>query len=360
MTSEFASAHVLSRHADVAAALVAPALSSAVLPRSLQGVGAPALSVFRDVLQRQLDLSDGPAHTARRAIIRTPFAASAAMKLRPFIDAWIEDRLARLPESFDLVADFASPLPLAVTLELVGVPGDRRHTVAACVNTFVSGLSSPAAAQGDARRALDVLADVMEDAIGRADLASGSVLAAVRAAGSGVLTRDDVIANAILIVAAGHHTTAHLIATACWLLLGDGGRRARLAEDDSLWGKAIEEVLRLECPVQQVRRVGRTPVVIGDHHIEAGEEVVLMIGAANRDPDVFRDPEQCLIDRAPNPHLAFGGGPHACLGAPLARLQALVTLRALQARIDVIETAPSWLASAGYRGLQRLLVRQRR
>jgi cytochrome P450 len=355
--SERQRAFLVARHADVSTCLTHPAFSSAIAPIALAGLPGAVAGVYRGVLQRQLDLLDPPRHTALRQLLLPAFGAQQLEHLHAFVKAWLAERLRGLGSRFDLIREIAEPLPLAVLDELLGLPAGRRADAQRQAAQFVGALAEPAACLGAASAALEGLQALLEEALTPSEQAGAGLLACLRAAAARGFMPADLLANTILILAAGHRTTTNLIGNATWLLLKHPEQRAAVTERDA-WPSAIEESLRCESPVQTVRRVCAAASRLGGQELRAGDVVLLVLGAANRDASVFEHADRFVALRSPNRHLAFAAGAHFCLGAQLARLQAQAVLAALFARgaLRALEPDPHWIDSRVERGVERLLV----
>jgi cytochrome P450 len=176
------------------------------------------------------------------------------------------------------------------------------------------------------------------------------------------LSRDELLATIVLLLIAGHETTANLIGNGLLALARQPGSIASWRDDPSLDRTAVEELLRHSGPVQMAERISLADVEVGDARIDAGRIVILTVAGANRDPFVFADPDRLDLARNPNPHVAFGAGAHHCLGAPLARAEARIALTTLIRRfrdLTVDTSRPRWRRSFTLRGLERLDVRTR-
>jgi hypothetical protein len=174
------------------------------------------------------------------------------------------------------------------------------------------------------------------------------------------LTEDELVATSLLLFFAGHETTVNLIGNGLHALLRHPTQRSILQSEPSLFGSAIDELLRFDSPVQRTFRVTEEAVELSGTRIERGERVMALIGAANRDPRRFSQPDVFDVRRSDaKHHLSFGGGIHYCIGAPLARLEAEIVLRTLLERfpdLHLVEEAVQWRANLIFRGLQRLVV----
>jgi cytochrome P450 len=173
------------------------------------------------------------------------------------------------------------------------------------------------------------------------------------------LSHDELISTILLLLIAGHETTANLIGNGMLALLRHPDQLARLrtADDPELDRSAVEELMRFDGPIQMVERITLEPVVIGGRDIPAGRIVVCLTAAANRDPSAFADPNRLDLGRAPNPHVGFGGGAHFCLGAALARLEGRVAIGTLARRfpnLRLLDPKPDWRPSFTIRGLRQL------
>ncbi len=316
---------------------------------------------------------DPPEHTRYRRLVSGVFTARAVEGLRPRVqeiaDELLEELAARGPQA-DVVRDYALRLPVAVIAEILGVPPHRREEL----HAFDAGLagSLEVAAPWRDVRAVDAALRGFDTWIGEHlqqlrrhpgdDLLSGLVAATDDDGdGSGAhLSERELRSTAGLLLAAGFETTVNLLGSATRLLLDDPDQLGLLRADPSLWPGAVEEALRVETPVQLTsRRALRTTRVAGCE-VRAGARVVLLLGAANRDPDVFDDPARFDVRRAnAREHVAFSGGRHFCLGAALARLEGQVGLRALFERFPDLRPAPGAQRTTTrvLRGWRRLPVR---
>ncbi|GGL94634.1 cytochrome P450 [Streptomyces fumigatiscleroticus] len=318
-------------------------------------------SVGRNMLQ-----VDPPDHTRLRSLVAREFTARRIRALRPRVQETADALLDAVAAAgrADLVAAYAFPLPLTVICELLGVPGMDRAAFRAW-STKVVALDEPEQSARAAQEMTAYLLELTEEKRRLRDADESDLLhALVRTHDEDRLAPQDLLGMAFLLLVAGHETTVNLIANAVHLLLSHPGELAALRADPGLLEGAVEETLRHESPVPAgTYRYTAEPVTLGGVRIPAGERVVLSIAAANRDPARFPDPDRFDIRRDPaatRAHLAFGHGVHHCLGAPLARLEAVTALRTLLDRFPRLEFdgdgAPQWRTSL-MRGLRRLPVR---
>ena len=351
---------VVTRHADCAAVVRDPKLGH--MPKHMLdfiGLGDweehPALRLlFTSILTL-----NPPDHTRLRRLVSTSFTARRVQRLRPAIERLVDELLDGLPEEGDFVADFAFPLPVNVIGELLGVPAEDRARFQPLIRDWTQVLdvitpevlatADPAAAQVG-----DYLSELIERRRRepREDLISA--LVAVEAEGDR-LTGDELLTMAALLFAAGFETTTNLLANGLVALLNNPGQAPVL---DAWPDAAAEELIRYDSPVQLLSRVAWEPTTIGGVDIEAGDRIVAYLGAGNRDPRQFGDPERLDLSRADNAPLSFGGGIHYCLGAPLARLEAQVAFPALLRRFPKLDLAgePQRRNSLTIRGFTRLPV----
>lgn len=344
---------VLSRYADVLAALRDHQSFSSAQGGSLGGYGLP----------RMVIVTDPPDHTLLRSLVSTAFQPRRVAALEARIRQIAGELLDAVAEngSFDLVQDLAAPLPIIVIAELLGVEPERRQDFKRWSNAFVgmgaaamtldratamTQFSSYFAAQIEARRRQR-----------RDDLISALVAAHEDRQ---ALSTQDILVFCMLLLVAGNETTTNLIANSALALDRNPEQAARLRAAPTLIPGMVEEALRYDSPVQGFFRRTTRAVEIGGATIPADARVVVLYASANRDEEQFPHADRFVIDRVPNNHAAFGYGIHFCLGAPLARLEAQIVwetllLRLPNLRLDPAAT-PVRIENFLLRGLQRLPV----
>ena len=311
-------------------------------------------------------LLDAPAHTRLRSLVNKAFTPRAVDLLTPRIRELIDELLGALTgqASFDLIEAFAVPLPVIVIAEMLGIDSADRDDFkrwsdlgAMWFNPLLTGdqraLIEEALQQRDTylRR---VIAE--RHATPRDDLISAMI--AVEEAGD-QLNDGEILTMCGLLLAAGNVTTTDLIGNGIWMLLRHPDQLQKLRDTPSLIRNAVEEILRFESPVVQTARILTEDVEIGGCPMRRGESVLALIAAANRDPEVYPEPDRFDITRSDLRHHSFGGGAHFCLGAPLARLEAQLAILAVVQRfphLRLANEALEWHARPAFRGLARLRV----
>jgi len=364
-----AGAFLLLRHADVQAVLRDPAFS--VDRRRADVIRENAERVPLDLIGeagglRSMLIMDPPDHTRVRGLASKAFTPRRVAELRPRIEAIVDELLAAAAQrgGMDAIEAFAAPLPAIVIAELLGVPAEDHRRFKQWSSELVSGLglANPAESLARVQRALVPLLDYLRGIIAarrrepRDDLISAMIAAQQE---RDALTDAELLATSNLLLVAGHETTTNLIGNGLLALLRHPDELARLRAEPALLRSAIEELLRFDSPVQATVRISAREAELGGQALRPGALVVCGIGAANRDPDAFPDPDRLDVARGENHHLSFGHGAHFCLGAPLARLEAEVAFAALLERFPKLRLATDdvrWRANPILRGLAALPV----
>jgi len=310
---------------------------------------------------------DPPDHTRLRKLVSKAFTPRAVQALTPRITELVDGMLDAAGEAgqVDLVDALAFPLPFAVIAEMLGTPPADHERIRQLTGTLVRSLepvADPAmvAAIAAADAELTTIAGEMI-AWKRANPADDLLTALVNAEDDGdVLNDDELIAQTLLLYIAGHETTVNLIAGGTLALLRHPAQLARLREEPALIGNAVEELLRYDSPVQASRRVTLEPITLGDVAIPAGAFVMASLGSANRDERFWgADAAQLRLDREnARQHVSFGAGPHHCLGASLARLEASIALGQLTSRFPglALDGDVTWNGRINLRGPAHLPV----
>ncbi len=319
-------------------------------------------------LDRAMLQRDPPDHTRLRRLASHAFTPRRVHDLMPRIEQISLDLIERIRArgEADFIADYARPLPIIVIAELLGVPFEDHKQFSTWSDQIMAGSDSVLGGEEAARQSHQAMASLVDYFTTlirqrrhspRDDLISA--LIAAHDAGDS-LSEDELLGMCVLLLIAGHETTVNLIGNGLLTLLRHPDQLNLLRRQPEYLTSAIEEMLRYESPVQRsTPRFAAEPFVIGGEQIEAGQQISLMFGAANRDPAHFSDPDRFDITRQPNPHLGFGMGIHYCLGAPLARIEARVAFTHILERLPAIRLAtdtPAWKPVTWLRGLKSLPV----
>jgi len=352
---------ILTRYADIVAGLRDPRLSADRFHLTQLEMRSSALI---SSLANMMLLRDPPAHTRLRSLVSRAFTPRVIEGLRPKIESLVDELLAEPLRRghMDLIDDFAAPLPLVVIGELLGVPVEDRAQLKRWSDDLIKILDGSIALAGfpAAEKAAGELQVYLEPVFAARRVAPRddliSALLAARDQGDR-LSDAELFASCVLLLLAGHETTTNLIGNGMLALLRNPEQLAALRADASILRTAVEELLRYDSPVQLTSRVANESFEIAGRPIAVGQEVCLGLGAANRDPAQFRDPDRLDLRREENPHLAFGHGLHFCLGAALARLEGQIAIDALVRRCPGLcleSDSASWKEGVTLRALQSL------
>jgi cytochrome P450 len=315
---------------------------------------------------RSMLIMDPPDHTRVRGLVSKAFTPRRVAELRPRIEAIVHELLedAARGGELEVIGDFAAPLPAIVIAELLGVPAEDHRTFKQWSSELIAlaPLADPARL-GEVQQKLDRILDYLRGIIAerrqapRDDLISAMIAAQEE---RDALTDHELLATSNLLLIAGHETTTNLIGNGLLALLRHPGELERLRAEPGLVRSAVEELLRFDSPVQATGRVATEDVELGGERVGKGALLLTVIGAANRDPEAFADPDRLDVGRGDNHHLSFGFGTHFCLGAPLARLEGEIAFRALLDRFPRLELAGDavrYRPNPFLRGLEALPVR---
>lgn len=361
--SPLLAAWLLTRYQDVQTFLRQPELSKDlrnVRPGPLGNIGMRASAPGAPTM---LQL-DPPDHTRLRSLVNKAFTPKAVEALKPRIQAITDALLQDIQpdEPFDLMHAFANPLPVMVIAEMLGVDSEDREQFKAWSTDIALGGGVSSSDEMRIRRAAAgahlqaYFQRLLEERrhTPRDDLVSA--LLAVEEAGDR-LTERELMLTSMLLLVAGNETTTNLIGNGMLALLQHPDQFQLLQKEPSRMAQAVEEMLRYDSPVQLVSRLVTTTMEIGGKCIAPGTMVIVLIGAVNRDPDVFPEPNVFDITRDGAHHVSFGHGIHYCLGAPLARAEASIGIATLLRRFSGLELAtasPDWRDSAAFRGVAAL------
>jgi len=316
------------------------------------------------MMDRVMLFADPPDHTRLRRLVSKAFTPKAIEEMRARIQRIVDDCLDRAAAKggMEIVEDLAFPLPVTVISEMLGVPTEDNQQLREWTAQAVKLLdpSDDVAELLPASGHVVAMRDYFDGLVAsrRKELGDDllSALIAVEDDGES-LTHDELLDTMILLFGAGHETTVNLISGGMLNLFRHPDQLQRLRDDPSLIGNAVEELLRFGPPVQFSGRTATTDVTFGDVTFEKGQQLIVLIAAANRDPDVFDDPQTLDIGRQDNRHLAFGGGIHLCLGAPLARVEGQEAILRLVQRfpdLRLVDEEVEWKPTTTIRGPARL------
>ncbi len=365
----FLHAWVVTRYPDVIRVLHHFSANRTPTPEQLSAMNLSALNPIAKVMVRQMLFLDPPDHTRLRALASAAFTPARVERLRSHIqeiaDNLIDGILAR-GHRMDLVADFAAPLPAIVTAEMLGVPvadheklkdwsadfaemlGNFQHNP----ERFPRVLRSVESMGAYFRAAMDEQREHPRDG-----LISAMMAAEVD---GGKLSEEEIVANLIVTMVGGQETTTNLIGNGMLTLLRNRDAMEQLRSDSSIIQSAVEELLRYESPSQHTARLAPEDLEMGGKKIRKRQAVIAVMGAANRDPERFPDPDRLDLKRPDNRHVAFGWAAHFCFGAPLARIEGQIAFETLLRRLPNLALDPSktlvWRHNLGLRGLNALHV----
>jgi cytochrome P450 len=282
--------------------------------------------------------SDPPDHTRLRSLISIAFTPRLVEQWRPRIQAIIDELLDQVQAKgeMELIEDFAFPLPATVLIELFGIPDEDKPRFRKLSNAVLEAAGNLAARMG-ANTVIDEFEVYLHQLINdkREHLSDDLLSKLIQSEAEGKkLSAKELVSTIFLFLGAGHETTTNLISNAMLALMLHPDQMEKLKQDPSLIKTAIEEFLRYQGPLMTATpRWALEDVELGGKLIQRGDEVAVVLASANRDPEMFRDPDMLDIMRQENRHLAFGKGIHFCLGAPLARLEGQLAINTLLRRM---------------------------
>jgi pimeloyl-[acyl-carrier protein] synthase len=363
----FLHAWVVTRYPDVVTVLLKYSADRTPTPEKLSEMGLSVLSPIAQLMVQQMLFLDPPAHTRLRSLASQAFTPRRVEVLRAHIQEITDSLFDAVNDKgrMDVIADLADPLPCIVTAEMLGVPVEDHRQLKAWSQDFAEMLGN---FQHNPDRALRILRTVEEmTAYFRSAMQEqksrpreGLVGSLMNAEISGDrLSEEEVIANCIVTMVGGQETTTNLIGNGVLSLLRNPDQLEKLRSDLSLIPSAVEELLRYESPSQHTARLAPEDTVLGGKQIRKRQAVIAVMGAANRDPERFPDPDRLDIARTDNRHLAFGWAAHFCFGAPLARIEGQIAFETMLRRFPnlALEAGPlTWRTNLGLRGLTALPV----
>ncbi|MGD0178645.1 MAG: cytochrome P450 [Terriglobales bacterium] len=363
----FLHAWVVTRYDDVIRVLRDFSALRTPTSEQLASLGLSQLSPIADLMVQLMLFMEGAGHTRLRGLCSQAFTPSRVEALR----VHIQDIANRLLDAvmakgeMDLVADFAAPMPSIVTAELLGIPTSDHRQLKKWSGDFAEMLGNFQHNPDRTNRVLDTVKEMtgyFHDAIReqRVHPREGLVHSLLTANVDGDhLSDEEVVASLIVTMVGGQETTMNLIGNGILTLLRRPQVLEELRADLSLIPSAVEELLRYESPSQHTARLAQDDVELGGKQIRKRQAVIAVMGAANRDPERFPDPDLLDIRRKDNRHVAFGFAAHFCFGAPLARLEGQIAFTAILKRLENLQLKPgpiTWRENLGLRGLTALPV----
>jgi cytochrome P450 len=367
---------ILTRYADIASLVQNNQLSSNRIAAHAGRMPAQAATHFRPfftAVSSWMLMIDPPDHTRLRGLVSKAFTPRVVENMRALVEKLVDDMLARVKQQhrMDVMADLANPLPAIVIAEMLGVPGSDQQQFKAWSDDIamaLGGLDSAGsrdelfALYNIAQKSFLDLSSYFRERVAalRVQPRENLLSALVQAEEKGDrLTEDELFANCILLMIAGHETTTNLIGNGVLALLKNPDQQKTLRLNSELVVSAVEELLRYDSPIQKMARIALQDIHIDGKKIEKGQLVCFSFGAANRDPKQFVLPAQLDITRQPNRHLAFGHGLHYCVGAALARLEGQIAIDTIFRRLPDLRLENGnleWNRNLTLRGLKSLPV----
>jgi pimeloyl-[acyl-carrier protein] synthase len=362
---------VLTRYADIVAVYHDSRFSRAQglrrgyerLPESEQMIAEPVYHSF----SKTMFYSDPPYHTRLRGLVNSAFTPAAVEQMRPYIQKTVDDLLDNVQRNgnMDVIHDFAYPLPIMVIAQMLGLPVEDRVRFKKWSDDLFAILGSVPHAPDLMERAARSLSELtsyitdLSDARRQRPLKDLMTALVEAVEGGEHLTQEELVANVIILLSAGHETTSNLIGNGLLALLQHPDQMHKLRERPNLIATTVEEMMRYDNPVQISYRSAAADVEIGGKSIRKGQLVNSILGAGNRDPERFSEPDRFDITRDEGRHLGLGLGIHFCLGAPLLRLEAQVAFTSILRRFPKLSLATEnfeWQEHPIFRGVKSLPV----
>ena len=367
---------MLTRYADIVAQVQNDQFSSNRIGAHASRMPIEAKEHFRpffSAVGSWMLMIDPPDHTRLRGLVNKAFTPGVVENMRSLVQKLVDDMLASVQEQrrMDLMTDLANPLPATVIAEMLGVPGTDQQQFKAWSDDIAMGLGGIDGARTKeelfalydlAQKSFLALAAYFREKVAELRLHPRDNLlsALIQAEEQGDrLTEDELFANCVLLMIAGHETTTNLIGNGILALLRHPDQKEKLTHNPDLIVSAVEELLRYDSPIQKMGRIAMADIHIGGKQIKQGDLVCVFFAAGNRDPEQFAAPSQLDIERKPNRHLAFGHGLHYCVGAALARLEGQIVVNTILRRLPGLTLATEnleWNRNLTLRGLKSLPV----
>ena len=367
---------ILTRYSDIAQLIQNTKLSSNRIAAHASRMPDPVKAHFRpffSAVSSWMLMLDPPDHTRLRGLVSKAFTPGVVENMRSLVEQLVDDMLERVKESgrMDLMTDLANPLPAFVIAEMLGVPGTDQQQFKTWSDAIAMALGAIDSARSKeellaqyeiAQQSYIALSSYFSEKVDalrrnpRENLLSALIQAEER---GDRLSQDELFANCVLLMIAGHETTTNLIGNGVLALLRNPAQREKLRITPGLIASAVEELLRYDSPVQKMGRVALADVPVDGQEIKQGQLVCFSFGAANRDPAQFSLPQQLDLARQPNKHLAFGHGLHYCVGAALARIEGQIAINAILKQLPDLRLDSEkleWHRNFTLRGLKSLPV----
>ncbi|WP_332644018.1 cytochrome P450 [Aeromicrobium sp.] len=312
------------------------------------------LEPFNALHRNQMMENEPPAHTRLRKLVAGAFGRGHVERMRPRVESLAAEMVEQLDDRFDVLADYAEPMPVYVIADLLGVPREDHQLLRtwsqAIVHMYEPRPSDEVkAAAVEASTAFsDYVRAVVTDR--RENQGEDLISDLIRERGRGAkLTEDELVASVVLLLNAGHEASVNAFGNGIYALMSHPEQLARITSGEVPMEIALEELLRFDAPLQLFERTATDDVEIAGQLIKSGQKIACLMGSANRDSDAFAEADVFDVGRDPNPHVGFGMGRHFCLGAPLARLELQISMTHLLRRFPRLELdgeaprRPTWV-----------------
>lgn len=322
---------------------------------------ASEMEPFNALHRNQMMENEPPAHTRLRRLVAGAFGRGHVERMRPRIEELASSMVDELGDRFDVLGDYAEPMPVYVIADLLGVPRDD-HVLLRSWSQAIVHMYEPnvdAATRAEAIEASTAFSDYVRMVVAerRKNLGEDLISDLIEARDEGSkLTDDELVASVVLLLNAGHEASVNVFGNGIHALLSHPDQLSRVTSGEVPVDIALEELIRYDAPLQLFERTATADVEVCGETIKAGQKIACLMGSANRDADAFPDADTFDVGRDPNPHVGFGMGLHFCLGAPLARLELQISLKTLLDRFPRLALAgeaprrPTWVL----RGFERI------